>query len=658
MAYRPENPVGSTSAKDLMANAENFDLLALGENSSYPDRKGATRKSWKGMEREFISGQTSRDVQFAGFLDSSGYEAPVAYVSGLYLERPTQTVTYLGNEYRVKSQFIPLATTDWSTDASKLKLIGDDSLRQDMANAVDPEKGGGLVRVSQEAPSSRARSLLDVYKDIVRVEDFVEFGDGRDEGEQLQNAFDFAFSQGKTLVGRFGWTVGSSRQISINCRSSYEGNGMNIIPLGLTSGTFIKISGTTVGVGDIHGLRSKVKPGSAGGLTGVQIGDTSGQTSGLDFIKWDIYGFDINLKFFGVNVFILNFLGCSIGGATRRNISYECTRNSGENIRFSGGTISDAHNQENTAVALFIPPNVSAPDIRIDKLSMSYNDSNGDIATGIVEVTGVHEENRNTREFWRIRNTVGVEKTIFTKIAGTLAPGPLSDGKEPAQGRDAFIVYDGSTSVIVRDVKLGDFRPATGTNPVADYVTKVAKHSGVGGAALRLRINGSVDANRGTGIPLDLSPETDHAYLTGAGSFDGFTQNTASGISFSSGTDGNGADTRSRSIIGSGAGSGSYNLQLPILPGQTVIAKVSCKTVGASSCAYAGARLIYRTANNVQISIADFGRVITTPNNAAYVVQFALDMAPAGAAYVVMQMRAAGLTGEARFSNERIWILD
>lgn len=145
MAYRPESPVGSTSAKDLMANAENFDLLALGENSSYPDRKGATRKSWKGMEREFISGQTSRDVQFAGFLESSGYEAPVPYVSGLYLERPTQAVTYLGNEYRVKSQFLPLTTTTWAVDEKKLKLIGDDSLRQDVSSTADPNKGAGMV---------------------------------------------------------------------------------------------------------------------------------------------------------------------------------------------------------------------------------------------------------------------------------------------------------------------------------------------------------------------------------------------------------------------------------------------------------------------------------------------------------------------------------
>lgn len=528
-----------------------------------------------------------------------------------------------------------------------------------LGDPSNPSNGGGMVMVSQEAPSSRDRSLLDVYKDIVRVEDFVEFGDGRDEGEQLQNAFDFAFSQGKTLVGRSGWAVGTSRPININCSSSYEGNGMNIVPIGLMSGTLIKISGTTVGVGDIHGLRSRVAPGSVGTLVGVQIGEEFGQTSGLDFLKWDIYGFDINLKFFGINVFILNFLSCSISGATSRNISYECTKNAGENIRFSGGAISDAHNPDNTAVALFIPSNVSAPDIRIDKLSMSYNDCNGDIATGIVEVTGVHEENKNTREFWRVRNTVGAEKTIFTKIAGTLAPGPLSNGKEPAQGRDAFIVYDGSTSVTVRDVKLGEFRPATGANPVKDYVTKIAKHSGVGGAAYRLSISGFIDANRETGIPPDICPELDMAYLSGSDAFSGFVKNTGPNISFAAGIDGLGADVRSRSIIGyAPGGSASYNLRAPACAGQTIVAKVSCKTVGATAYTFAGGRLLYFTANDFQIGIAELGRAIRAPNNSEYVVQFARDKAPAGTAYVVLQMVALNLTGEARFTNEKLWVFD
>ena len=51
----------------------------------------------------------------------------------------------MGKDYRIKTQFLPLTTTNWATDETKLKLIGDDSLRQDVANAIDPEKGAGMT---------------------------------------------------------------------------------------------------------------------------------------------------------------------------------------------------------------------------------------------------------------------------------------------------------------------------------------------------------------------------------------------------------------------------------------------------------------------------------------------------------------------------------
>lgn len=170
MAYNTGNPIGSTSPKDLSDNARNLDLLLLGDDPSYPDRKGVPRKSWKGMEAEYVAdrlrratefhtAQTEREAQFKAFLDASGYEAPVPYAPGLILERATQTVTYLGNEYRVKSQFLPLLTTSWAGDESKLKLIGDDSLRQDLANPIDPNKGTGMIGFNNGAPGAVGRTL-------------------------------------------------------------------------------------------------------------------------------------------------------------------------------------------------------------------------------------------------------------------------------------------------------------------------------------------------------------------------------------------------------------------------------------------------------------------------------------------------------------------
>lgn len=156
MAHNTGNPIGSTSPKDLSDNAQNLDLLLLGDDPSYRDRKGVGRKSWKGMEREYAADKGHRDSEFEGdqaervaqftaLLDASGYEPPVPYVSGLDLVRTTQTVTYLGNEYRVKSQFLPLLTTSWAADESKFKLVGDDSLRQELASSVDASKGTGQL---------------------------------------------------------------------------------------------------------------------------------------------------------------------------------------------------------------------------------------------------------------------------------------------------------------------------------------------------------------------------------------------------------------------------------------------------------------------------------------------------------------------------------
>ena len=145
MTHNTGNPIGSTSPKDLSDNTRRLDYLCLGPNHSYLDRQGVPRKSWKGMEEGFSADQTARQDQFAAFLDSSGFEAPVEYASGIVLCRATQTLTYLGKEYRVKSDYLPLTTTDWINDEVKLKLIGDDSLRQEVASAIDPSKGAGMV---------------------------------------------------------------------------------------------------------------------------------------------------------------------------------------------------------------------------------------------------------------------------------------------------------------------------------------------------------------------------------------------------------------------------------------------------------------------------------------------------------------------------------
>lgn len=162
MAYSSGNPVGSTSLKDLSDNARNLDYLLLGTDSVYLDRKGVPRKSWSGMEGEFISDQARRETDFTALMEASGYEPPVLYRPGVTLTRTTQTIVYLGSEYRAKSKFLPLITSDWAIDESKLKLVGDDSLRQDAANATDPSKGAGLLGAALCTPGALPTTVLEV----------------------------------------------------------------------------------------------------------------------------------------------------------------------------------------------------------------------------------------------------------------------------------------------------------------------------------------------------------------------------------------------------------------------------------------------------------------------------------------------------------------
>ena len=141
MTHNTGNPIGSTSPKDLSDNARNLDLLVSGENSSYLDRKGVQRRSWKGMEAEFSTNQVERESEFRNFLETSGYEVPVEYVEGLEIARPTQTLRLSGELYRAKVSFLPFVTTVWSADSKKFFSVGDAALRQEMA---DPNQGAGL----------------------------------------------------------------------------------------------------------------------------------------------------------------------------------------------------------------------------------------------------------------------------------------------------------------------------------------------------------------------------------------------------------------------------------------------------------------------------------------------------------------------------------
>lgn len=179
--YLTNNPLGSSSPKDLYDNASNIDDWANGPAPRYPDRFLQSRLSYAGMEAEFSvaqtdrttiflqaqsaraaafeAAQTEREATFDTFLTSSGFQDMGVYAAGIELTSHNQYVTVAGIPYTLSgSVAVPYTTTgDWATDQANFVLRGDGVLRQDLANTGDPLKGSALVgRGVQVVPSLTA----------------------------------------------------------------------------------------------------------------------------------------------------------------------------------------------------------------------------------------------------------------------------------------------------------------------------------------------------------------------------------------------------------------------------------------------------------------------------------------------------------------------
>lgn len=147
--YATGNALGSTDPRDLLDNAQNFDNAVNDVvNDTWDDRFGRTRKTLKGYDADFEEDQAIRAAAFQAFLEGTGWTSIGAYTAGVAITSHTQTVEFEGQPYSLKPSIpasldAPYVTTGaWATEGVNFKLVGDNSLRQDLTGG-----DGALVGV-------------------------------------------------------------------------------------------------------------------------------------------------------------------------------------------------------------------------------------------------------------------------------------------------------------------------------------------------------------------------------------------------------------------------------------------------------------------------------------------------------------------------------
>lgn len=167
--YNTGNPVPSNDPRDLDDNAKNLDLALNSVEPSFVDRNGVLRKTINGY-----------GDAFSAFLSLQGWSTLGVYSAGISIISHSQVVEYQGQPYALKAS-VPasisspyITTGNWTTESANFKLVGDNSLRQDLASG----DGGQLVSFLQSGDGANPRSVSGRLRDSVSVKDFGAVGDG------------------------------------------------------------------------------------------------------------------------------------------------------------------------------------------------------------------------------------------------------------------------------------------------------------------------------------------------------------------------------------------------------------------------------------------------------------------------------------------------
>ena len=137
--YNTGNPVPSAAVKDLYDNAQTEDEFV---NSSAPTtvtRIGKTIRTIHGMNAQFDQDQATREAEYQQWLSSRGYYKNGDYAAGLIITSHSQYVEVGGLAYVLLGTVaVPYTVTgSWGAESVNFRLVGDDSLRDQLPPIVD-----------------------------------------------------------------------------------------------------------------------------------------------------------------------------------------------------------------------------------------------------------------------------------------------------------------------------------------------------------------------------------------------------------------------------------------------------------------------------------------------------------------------------------------
>lgn len=157
MAFNTGNPIGSTDARDLSDNAENFDKALNSTEATWVDRLGGTRDS------------------FEGALSKLSFYRVGSFTTGATLTNMRQTLEYSGHEYSWAGTF-PKVVAAGATPATSGGIGAgawvdrtDVTLRADLAS----ESGAGLVGYQPAGTGAVATTVQGKLRETVSVFDFM-----------------------------------------------------------------------------------------------------------------------------------------------------------------------------------------------------------------------------------------------------------------------------------------------------------------------------------------------------------------------------------------------------------------------------------------------------------------------------------------------------